>query len=333
MSQHVFDSRSLDFADGVLAATDGAGVDVVLNSLSGDFIPRSVDVLAPGGRFLEIGRRDVWDADAVAAERPDVAYHIVFLGDLRVGDPPAIQAMLSDLMRPLRVAASCRRCRAPRFESDDAADAFRYMAQARHTGKIVVRQPVRRRAGRARRHLPRHRRPGGIGLLVARHLAEQGAAAARAGRPTRSRIGRDGAIAAIRALGAEVEVVEADVADGGPAGRALDAVRPGMPPLRGVVHAAGVTADAVLDDQTWDHVAAVLAPKLAGAGLLDELTARPSARLVRADVAGAARSSASRARPTTPRPTRSSTRFASARARRRPAHDSRSAGARGTVSA
>ncbi len=100
--EHVFDSRSLDFADGVLAATGGQGVHVVLNSLAGDFIRRSVDVLAPGGRFLEIGRRDVWTPEQMASERPDVDYHIVFLGDVSSNDPAAIQAMFAELLPRVR---------------------------------------------------------------------------------------------------------------------------------------------------------------------------------------------------------------------------------------
>ena len=100
--RHVFDSRSLDFADGVLAATGGRGVDVVLNSLAGEFIGRSFDVLATGGRFLEIGRRDVWAPEHVAGVRPDADYHIVFLGDLSLGDPPSIQRMLARAGRPHR---------------------------------------------------------------------------------------------------------------------------------------------------------------------------------------------------------------------------------------
>src|SRR5690242_14735254 len=77
--RHVFDSRSLDFADGVRAATEGRGVTVVLNSLAGEFIERSFAVLAPGGRFVEIGKRDIWDREKVAARRPDVAYHTIAL--------------------------------------------------------------------------------------------------------------------------------------------------------------------------------------------------------------------------------------------------------------
>ena len=85
--RHVMDSRSTVFADGVLAATGGEGVDVVLNSLAGEFIPRSLAVLKPGGRFLELGRTGVWSDREVAALGRGLRYDVVFLGSLRTENP------------------------------------------------------------------------------------------------------------------------------------------------------------------------------------------------------------------------------------------------------
>ena len=84
--EHVMDSRSLAFAEEIMARTEGAGVDVVLNSLSGEFIPKSLSVVKPGGIFLEIGRRDIWDADRVAEDqaRCDLFHH-KFDGNLPAG--------------------------------------------------------------------------------------------------------------------------------------------------------------------------------------------------------------------------------------------------------
>src|SRR5262249_17589511 len=60
---YVGDSRTVVFADEIRAATDGHGVDVVLNSLAGEAIRAGVEILAPGGRFVELGKTDVY-ADA-----------------------------------------------------------------------------------------------------------------------------------------------------------------------------------------------------------------------------------------------------------------------------
>jgi acyl transferase domain-containing protein len=273
--RHVFDSRSLDFADGVLGATGGRGVDVVLNSLSGDFIPRSLDVLAPEGRFLEIGKRDIWTAEQVAEVRPDVAYHVVFLGDLSIGDPPAIQAMLGDLL-PRFAAGELHPLPRTTYDVVDVVDAFRFMAQARHIGKIVVRQPDAPGTGLAGDGtILVTGGLGGIGLEVARDLAGRGARhLALVGRRPLDELGDDvaAAIAGIEAIGAGVATFRGDVACRDDVVRILAEIDATMPALRGVVHAAGVNDDAVLGELSWERFERALAPKMAGAWHLHQLT-------------------------------------------------------------
>ncbi len=78
---HVFNSRSLGFADGVMAATGGRGVDIVLNSLTGEFIDRGMEVLAPYGRFVELGKRDIYDDRQLGLKvfRKNISFHAVDL--------------------------------------------------------------------------------------------------------------------------------------------------------------------------------------------------------------------------------------------------------------
>jgi NADPH:quinone reductase-like Zn-dependent oxidoreductase len=98
---HVHDSRSTGFAAEILAATQGRGVDVVLNSLTGEgFIEASLTALAPGGRFVEIGKRGIWSAAAMAAARPDVAYHILAVDRLMAEDPARTGARRTQPPRP-----------------------------------------------------------------------------------------------------------------------------------------------------------------------------------------------------------------------------------------
>ena len=258
---HVFDSRSLDFADGVLRTTDGHGVDVVLNSLNGDFIPKSFEVLGEGGRFLEIGRREIWSPAQAAAARPDAAYFVVFLGDVSLGDPPALQAMFQDLL-PLFAAGSLRPLPVTVFDTDQTVEAFRYMAQARHIGKVVVR-----RGGAGVRSDGTYLVTGGlggIGRLLARRLVELGARhVALAGRSDPD-AGAQAVIDDLVALGVDVRAFRADVSRRDDVERLLADIDATMPTLRGIVHAAGVNQDAVLTDQSWNHVAHTLGPKLAG---------------------------------------------------------------------
>jgi acyl transferase domain-containing protein len=268
----VLDSRSTAFADEILARTGGAGVDVVLNSLSGDAIEASFRVLARGGRFVELGKRGIKDAGWVTALGRDIAYTVVDWGQTAETDPGLVGALLRRLVEELGAGAIAPLPRHT-FPISDAVRAFRFMAQARHAGKIVVRHG----AGTA----PVVRRDGtylvtggtaGLGLAVANWLAERGA-----GRIVL--VGRRGltpevaaAAEAMRVKGADVLVEGLDVADEVKVGSLLRRLRESGPPLRGVVHGAGVLDDAAVLQQNDERFARVLGPKVRGGWLLDRLT-------------------------------------------------------------
>ncbi len=264
--EHVLDSRSLDFADEIEARTGGRGVDVVLNSLTGDFISASLRVTGQGGRFVEIGKRGIWDAPRMAAARPDVAYHVVYLGDLFEREPARIQTMLVALATELaagRLSALPHRL----YPAARVADAFRFMAQARHVGKVVVRPPATAAAARIRDDAS-YLVTGGLGALGvrvaewlhargARHLALMGRSA-----PTPAVAER---LARLELDGTVIRVIRGDVARDEDVRAALAEIAGALPALRGVVHAAGVVDDAVLSRLTPASLAAVFGPKVAGA--------------------------------------------------------------------
>jgi acyl transferase domain-containing protein/NADPH:quinone reductase-like Zn-dependent oxidoreductase len=271
------DSRSLSFVQGVRDLTDGAGVDVVLSSLAGDFIPASLSVLAPGGRFLEIGKTGVWSPERVAAERPDVSYVVYdLLGHVK-SDPGTVGAALRDLVAEV-AAGDLAPLPLRAFPPDEAVEAFRLMQQARHIGKIVIAQPAA-----AAPEGPFAPRPdatclvtgglGGIGLRVAAWLAERGARSlVLAGRSTPGPEALE-TIARLESAGTAVRAVQVDVADPGQVSSLLAAVRAELPPLAGVFHAAGVLEDGVLQQQDWERFRRVLAPKVQGAWNLHAGTA------------------------------------------------------------
>ncbi len=272
----VLDSRTAAFADEILAATDGHGVDVVLNSLSGEAIAESLRALAPRGRFLEIGKRGVWTAAEVARLRPGASYHVIDWGEVAAVSPAAIRTVLLDVVAACRDGALTPLPRRT-FSLDRVPDAFRHMAQARHIGKVVVTVPSRS-GGRA---LPAIRPDasylitgglGGLGIEVARWLTHRGARAlALVGRraPDAATLA---AVESFRADGTEVRVLQADVSVAGEVARVLGDVRATMPPLRGVFHAAGSLADGLLPQQDWPRFARVMGAKVAGAGALHALT-------------------------------------------------------------
>ena len=141
--EYVGDSRSVEFADEILDLTDGYGVDVILNSLPGEAIQRGVQILAPGGRFIELGKKDVY-ADAnlgLAALAKSASFAVVDL-DLNLKLQPARYRQL--LQHILRHVSDGKLQVLPvtEFSLHDAADAFRLMASGRHTGKIVISIPA-----------------------------------------------------------------------------------------------------------------------------------------------------------------------------------------------
>ncbi len=269
--QHTFDSRSLSFADDIRALTGGAGVDVVLNSLSGEFIPASLGVLRDGGRFIEIGKRDIWDQEQVAALGRAIAYHVVYLGDVCEREPGLVRDILAQLVDQLN-AGTLSPLPLQSFPLSAAADAFRFMAQARHIGKVVLEPAA---------PTPRIRPDGaylitggmgGLGLTVARWLVQRGArylvlTGRRSPTPEQQAV-----IAELIRSGTQVLVDQTDVGDAAAVAALLERIEVEMAPLRGVVHAAGVLDDGPLTQQTWERSAAVLAPKVAGAWALHRLT-------------------------------------------------------------
>src|SRR5262249_1871276 len=96
--RQVMNSRSLHFVDEVMTTTKGLGVDVALNSVSGQFIPASLSVMGSRGKFLEIGKSGIWDHHQVAKLRSDVSYFVIDLLELCQQAPASIHPMLLELM-------------------------------------------------------------------------------------------------------------------------------------------------------------------------------------------------------------------------------------------
>jgi NADPH:quinone reductase-like Zn-dependent oxidoreductase/NAD(P)-dependent dehydrogenase (short-subunit alcohol dehydrogenase family)/SAM-dependent methyltransferase/acyl carrier protein len=267
---YVMNSRTLDFADEIMAWTNRQGVDVVLNSLSGMFIEKGLSVLSPQGCFLEIGKRGIWSAEQVAQVRPDVTYHVIDLMTVARQDPQQIQRMLQALSVQFE-SGNLAPVPHRSFSITQARQAFRHMQQAQHVGKIVLEFASDALIHSESTYLITGGL-GGLGLETAAWLVAQGARhlALVSRRPAHAQALHT--IDKLREQGAEVLVLQADVANEESLKAALVQLNQTLPPLRGVIHAAGVLEDGVVQQLTWEQMQSVLAPKVWGAWNLHQLT-------------------------------------------------------------
>jgi phthiocerol/phenolphthiocerol synthesis type-I polyketide synthase C len=284
-AEYAGDSRSLAFADEIMDITDSEGVDVVLNSLAGEAINRGVQVLAPGGRFVELGKTDVY-ANAnlgLAALARSGSFSVVDI-DLNIRmRPKYYRRLMQDLiahaesgdLAPLPVTE---------FDFAHVTDGFRLMASAAHTGKILVTMPV---AGRVEAAAPPPPQPlvsgdagyiivggmGGLGMVAARWLAQQGAGMVVLNGRSMPDVDVETAIREMRDGGCRVEVVTGDIAAASTADRVVAAVDNAGLRLGGVLHSAMVLADEIVLNMSASAAAKVFAPKVTGGWRLHEATA------------------------------------------------------------
>ena len=279
---HILDSRSLAFADEIMKKTGGYGVDVVLNSLPGEYITRSLSILAAYGRFIEIGKTDIYQNKPLGLFpfRNNLSYFALDLERVCRERPELIRSLLFELMAMFQQG---RLKPLPHniFQIDDAANAFRYMARRKNIGKVVLSVRGASSGTRSGRSLAPQADStylitgghGGLGLAVAGWLVEKGARHLVLLGRNRSSTASEEVIADLESKGATVAAIQADVSNEADLARALSKIHDSMPPLRGVIHAAGVLDDRLLLNMNIESFHRVLAPKALGAWNLHVLTA------------------------------------------------------------
>jgi NADPH:quinone reductase-like Zn-dependent oxidoreductase/acyl carrier protein len=285
-ADHVLDSRSLRFADEILALTAGAGVDVVLNSLAGEAVVKNLRILRPFGRFLELGKRDFYENSRIGLRpfRNNITYHGIDADQLMAANP-VLTGELFDKITALFDEGVLHPLPHSVFDSSEIAEAFRHMQHSKQVGKVVVTEP----GGTASMVVPTVAPvrlslradatylitggTSGFGLRTAKWMAARGARSLVlvSRRGVLSDEGR-WIVAGLKASGVSVEILSCDVGSRVSLSALLQKIRATMPPLRGVVHSAMVIDDGLLQNLSEIQLEKVLRPKIAGAMLLDELT-------------------------------------------------------------
>ncbi|MGW9287220.1 type I polyketide synthase [Streptomyces albidoflavus] len=272
---HLASSRTLDFEERFREVSGGRGVDVVLNSLAGEYADASLrllgeDTTGPAGarRFVEMGKTDVRDAGEIARTRPHIRYRAF---DIIEAGPERISAILAELLG-LFARGVLTHLPTAVWDIRHAPEAFRHVSQARHTGKVVLTLPA---AADPDGTVLITGGTGVLGRLVARHLVTA-RGARRLVLASRSGPEAEGATAfaeELRALGADVTLEACDTSVREDLARLLARI-PAAHPLTAVHHAAGVLDDATVTGLTPGHLDRVLRAKAESALHLHELTAR-----------------------------------------------------------
>jgi NADPH:quinone reductase-like Zn-dependent oxidoreductase/acyl carrier protein len=279
--RHVMDSRSLAFAEEVMHRTGGKGVDIVLNSLPGEYIPKSLSLLAPHGRFLEIGKMDIYlnrSLDLYPFSN-SLSYFSIDMDRLCRERPALVHSLFLELMEYFK-DATLKPLPHYVFSMADAVGAFRYLMQRKNIGKVVVSlEDAISQAASEKLILLRSDATylitgglGSLGILVAQWMVQQG---------VRHLVlmGRGDAVGSTRAaieemerIGVQVVVAHADVTREEQVASVLAKIDESMPALRGIIHAAGVLDDGLLLNLDQERLNAVMAPKVEGAWNLHNLT-------------------------------------------------------------
>lgn len=282
-ADHVFDSRSLDFVNDVMDVTNGVGVDVVLNSLFQEAMERSLELLKPFGRFLELGKRDYYGDSKIGLRpfRNNISYFGIDADQLLVEVPDTAKRIFEEIARlfaenllkplPYRI-----------FSYDEISAAFRLMQSSGHIGKIIVTPPEKGKDP----VLPQSQGAlkmssgvylvvggvGGFGLEAATWLAAKGASyIALATRSGVSDAATERAIEQWKRHGVAASIHRCDVTNEHQLADLLAQLRK-IGPIKGILHAAMVLDDALIANLTPERNAPVIHTKVGGAALLDKLT-------------------------------------------------------------
>ncbi|MGY4708718.1 sulfolipid-1 biosynthesis phthioceranic/hydroxyphthioceranic acid synthase [Mycolicibacterium sp. CBM1] len=281
---HVYDSRTAAFGEQIRRDTDGYGVDIVLNSLTGASQRAGVELLAFGGRFVEIGKKDIYGDTRMGLYpfRRNLSFYGVDLALMASTHPEQIRELLDTVYR-LTAEGVLPQPETTHYPLADAATAIRVMGAAEHTGKLLLSVP---KVGHSSVVVPPEQAKvfrrdgsyivtgglGGLGLFLASKMAAAGCGRIVLNSRSEPKADALEEIDRMRAAGTEVEVVSGDIALSETVDRLVATATATGLQVRGVLHAAAVVEDAILTNISDELIDRDWAPKVYGAWHLHRAT-------------------------------------------------------------
>ena len=291
----IFSSRDTSFKEILMHITGQHGVDVVVNSTAGEMLQQSFQCLAPLGRFVEIGKRDlVQNSNLEMGVFENAAtFSAVDLGVLSERRPGAFKQILKSVMDLLQRRAIRPISPITVFPISKITQAMRMMQAGKHVGKVVIDFPqhdeVEVSSSRLKNWvsysdsqvIPQPSLPavsnsdstvlvtggtGGLGRSIVRWLASQGAknivAVSRSGLQQEH---MTELISEARGTGVRIVVKSCDVADETKVKELVTECRQSLPPIKGVIHAAMALHDVFFENTTFQTWSLNTKPRVGGA--------------------------------------------------------------------
>ncbi|KAF5020446.1 hypothetical protein F66182_7525 [Fusarium sp. NRRL 66182] len=285
---HILSSRDFTFVHGIKRLTDGHGVDVILNSTSGQTLRASWDCIAPYGRFIEIGKVDIF-ANAglpMAPFRKSVTFSFFDIGLIALERGPLFARVLQDVVDLLEHGSVTPPQPLHVHGYSDMQEAFRIMQSGSHTGKLVLkpreddlmmvepsRKPTYSFDPNASYLLSGGM--GGLGRSTARWMASRGARnlilLSRSGtlRPAAQELMKE-----LTAVGVTVAAPRCDVSDRMALEGVLEECARTMPPIKGCVQGSMVLKDTIFSNMSEEEYYTAVRPKVVASRNLHELLPR-----------------------------------------------------------
>ncbi|MGC6456467.1 MAG: SDR family NAD(P)-dependent oxidoreductase [Coraliomargaritaceae bacterium] len=277
----VVDSSSLLFTEEIRNLTNGRGVDVVLNALSGQTLQQSFRLLAGGGRFVEIGKRDILENRALPLSvfNQNISFISIDLDRILKEDPRALSTSVRFLWEGLQ-DGKLQALPSESFGSSQVNEAFKQMASRERIGRVSLRYDPEEPIYVEEVQQIEIKSDGsylitggtqGLGMAIAKEFAGKGAGqlvlVSRSGEIS------DADAASLRAINPSTDIIcrSVDISDRVSLSALVEELREVDHPLRGVVHCALVLKDQMAKDMDIESLEAVLKPKVLGAHYLDSL--------------------------------------------------------------